>query len=97
MLCFTEKESNGNNTKCLLCADTRLHIPTKDPALRPSIPAITRLRPYAAGNLLTLYSAKTRGRGTWIKLLVNPRYPLIMAIVMKSSNETKTETKKKIP
>ena len=75
------------------CVCYELYLPTRDPAERPIKPPNTIERPYAAGNLTTVYSAITRGKGTWIKLLVNPMYPLIIAIVMKSSYETKTETK----
>jgi hypothetical protein len=72
-------------TEIIHCACYEFHLPTRDPAERPITPPTTIDRPYAAGNLVTLYSATISGIGTWIKLLVNPRYPLTIAIVRKSS------------
>jgi hypothetical protein len=72
-------------TKIKYCVYYELHLPTIFPIESTITPLITIQRPYAAGNLVTLYSATTRGRGTRIKLLVNPRYPLTIANVMKSS------------
>jgi hypothetical protein len=70
-----------------------LYVPTRGPAERPSVPDTTEPRPKAAGNRWMSYSAKTKGKGTWMKLLVNPRKPISIAIIKKSSKETKTEIK----
>jgi hypothetical protein len=67
----------------------------KGPTMMAIIPKITEYKPNAEGNLSRLYSANTRGSGTWTKLLAKPSTPLMSATGRKSSNMIRTAKKKK--
>ena len=66
----------------------------KGPTMTAIIPKITEYKPNAEGNLSRLYSANTRGSGTWMKLLAKPRNPLMSATGRKSLNIIRTTTRK---
>jgi hypothetical protein len=66
----------------------------KGPTMTAINPKMTEYKPNAEGNLSTLYSANTRGNGTWMKLLANPRKPVISATARKSLNRIKTAIRK---
>jgi hypothetical protein len=67
----------------------------KGPTMTAIMPKITEYKPNAEGNLSRLYSANTRGSGTWIKLLAKPRKPLMSATSRKSLNMIITTTRTK--
>jgi hypothetical protein len=62
----------------------------KGPTMIAIKPKMTEYKPNAEGNLSRLYSAKTRGNGTWMKLLAKPRNPVISATARKSLKRIKT-------
>jgi hypothetical protein len=66
----------------------------KGPTATAIKPKMTEYKPNAEGNLSRLYSANTRGNGTWIKLLANPRKPDIRATARKSLKRIKTVIRK---
>jgi hypothetical protein len=66
----------------------------KGPTMTAIKPKMTEYKPKAEGNLSRLYSANTRGSGTWMKLLAKPRNPVMSATARKSLKRTKAATTK---
>jgi hypothetical protein len=66
----------------------------KGPTMTAIKPKMTEYKPNAEGNLSRLYSANTRGSGTWMKLLAKPRNPVMSATARKSLKRIKTVTRK---
>jgi hypothetical protein len=65
----------------------------KGPTMTAIKPNMTEYRPNAEGNLSRLYSANTRGSGTWMKLLAKPRNPVMRVTARKPLNIIKTATR----
>jgi hypothetical protein len=66
----------------------------KGPTMTAIKPKMTEYKPNAEGNLPRLYSANTRGSGTWMKLLAKPRNPVMIATARKSLNRINTAIRK---
>jgi hypothetical protein len=62
----------------------------KGPTMTAIKPKMTEYKPNAEGNLSRLYSANTRGNGTWMKLLAKPRKPVMRATARKSLKRIRT-------
>jgi hypothetical protein len=70
------------------------YLPMKGPTMTAINPKITEYKPNAEGNLSRLYSANTRGNGTWMKLLAKPRNPVMSVTARKPLNTIRTATRK---
>jgi hypothetical protein len=66
----------------------------KGPTMTAIKPKMTEYKPNAEGNLSRLYSANTRGNGTWMKLLAKPRNPVMSVTARKPLNTIRTATRK---